>query len=276
MKSKMKLAAVAALVLGCSASAFAGNSVDFKTSINVVAPDYCGIDVAPAGNSTWSLKWALAADANTGTLTLASDSGTDPLFVNVKVKEASSAACNLANMTFGASLPATSAHLDDTAAFRVATLNDGFWRYMPVVSKLELFTDVAGVADGNTGKVDLTHVKVTDAKATEHMQADTASHAAATEVNDLSDFNNNPAMTLTDNYLADNGVAPLSIGTGNTDVKYALTEALPEGEFVKAARIGVGALVAKNPEDADGATKLEAVADGNTVSLPFTLNVTNM
>lgn len=277
MKSKMKMATLAALVMACSAGAFAeGNSVEFKTSIQVVGADNCGIDVAAAGKNSWALNWVMdKAAAETGTLAMGADSDVEPLFVKVKVRDDSAAACALWNMKFGASLPAAASHLNDgdKGAFKVATQNGGFWRYMPVVAKLAAFTDVRGVDDATTGAVALDKIKVTDAAKKEHTQSTAAAHNASTELTDVADFGSKPAMTLTNNYLAANGVAPLSVGAGNTDLSFKAE--LGKGQSIKGALIGVGAVVAKNPEDAEGEVKLDAVANGEKVSLPFTINVDN-
>ena len=278
MKTTMKLAALAALAMGCSTAALAdNNSVEFKTSIQVVGADYCGLDVSAAGKNAWGLTWTLdKADAETGTLAMKDDSTADPLSVKVKFKPGSASKCTLGSMTFGAEL-AQATHLDDgnKGAFKKATPNGGFWRYMPVVAKLALFTDEKGADDGASGLVDLATVKVRDAAGTEHTQAAAAQSSAKADItNDAFDADNK-AMSLTDNYLAANGVAPLSTGTGTAGLTYSLTTPLEEGKTVKGALIGVGALVAGNPEGEDGKKKLDVVADGQSVSLPFTVVVNN-
>ncbi|WP_421558696.1 hypothetical protein [Pseudomonas canadensis] len=49
---------------------------------------------------------------------------------------------------------------------------------------------------------------------------------------------------------------------------------LAEGQTVKSALIGVGALVAMNPEDENGDTKVTDIADGAAFNMPYAVNVT--
>ncbi|CAI1507795.1 Uncharacterised protein [Serratia ficaria] len=254
----------------CTGGAFAeGNTVTLNTTLNVEAADNCSISVTPEGKTAWSPKWTLAKNGQSGSLTKGENDNNDPLFVKVKLTDASSANCSLALLSFGADVP-DATHADGMGgAYVVATQHDGLWRYMPVATKLALFTDAAGTA---ANAVALNKVTVKDAAGDSHTQSKSAVHSAMTEVTGVTDFGSNTAVPLTDSYLAANGVAPLSTGGGSTDLSYTAT--LDAGQKVKSALIGVGVLLAKNPEDAHGAVKLRAVADGETVSLPFTLNVT--
>ena len=272
MKKRRNMAVLAALVLGSSTAAFAADPVNLTTSVEVVGADYCGIDVSPAGQNSWSLNWTLAnAGDASGTLALADGSGTDPLFVNVMVQPGSSSACNLSGMTFGASLP-TATHVDDggKGAFKVATPLGGYWRYMPVVARLDAFTDAAGATNGK-GEIARDKIMVLDGMSTPYDQSLSAVQAAQTDVSGVADFGTQSAMALTDNYLATNGVVPLSTG-GNGN---ALSFSAGTGNTVRSVKIGVGALVAKNPEGEDGQVKTDAIGNNGVISLPFTVNVDN-
>lgn len=270
MKNKLHLSTLAALVMVCGGSAFAeGNSVTLNTSLTVEAADNCTISVSSVGKTAWSPKWTLAKNGQSGNLTKGDSDSNDPLLVKVKLTDTSSANCSLALLNFGADVPGAIHAEGMGGAYAVATLHDGYWRYMPVVTKLQLFTDAAGTA---ANAVALNKVTVKDAAGDNHTQSENAVHSAMAEVTGVADFGSQAAVPLTDSYLAANGVAPLSTGGNSTDLSYTAT--LDDGQKVKSALIGVGVLLAKNPENENGAVNVRAVADGEMVSLPFTLNVT--
>lgn len=270
MKNKLNIPALTALVMICSGSVQAeGNSVTLNTTLNVEAADNCVINVNAEGKTTWSPKWTLSKNSQSGELTKGIADSTDPLLVRVKFSDDSSANCSLANLKFGADVP-QGRHVDDGAkgAYLVGTEHEGFWRFMPVVTKLALFTDADGTSSGT---VPLNKVTVKDAAGNNHHQSESVLRTAMTEITGVADFGNQTAIPLTNSYLATDGVAPLSTGNGSTDLSYEAT--LEAGKSVKNALIGVGTLLAKNPENDNGAVNLKAVENGETIQLPFTLNV---
>jgi hypothetical protein len=272
MSNKMKVTALAALAaLVCTSGVFADDKglVEFKTTISIEGAEKCFVDVSAAGQSTWALDWNFKEGDTTGTLKPGMGHEPEPLFVKVKVAEGSSAGCNLNAMKItGASTMAASA--DSQSAFRANT-KDAYWRFMPVMAKLQLFTDVKGVDDGIAGAIDLNKVTVIDRAGEQHPQKSVAMHEAQAEVASLAEFKNAPAVALTHNYLANNGVLPLA-GAGSS-LNYT-TDGLKEGESVKSALIGVGALVAKNPEAENGDIKLQDIGVGDEFSMPYTVSVT--
>ncbi|CAI1507713.1 Uncharacterised protein [Serratia ficaria] len=270
MKNKLHLSALAALAMVCTGGAFAeGNTVTLNTNLNVEASDTCTINITPVGKTTWSPKWTLAKNGQSGNLTKGENDSNDPLLIKVKLTDDSSENCSLAQLSIGANAPtAFPQNLGNGGTYAVATKHDGYWLYMPVATKLALFTDTAGTA---TKAVALNKVTVTDAAGGSHPQSESAVHSAMAEVTGVADFDSNTAVPLTDSYLAANGVAPLSNANSSSTLSYTAT--LDAGQKVKSALIGVGVLLAKDPVDENGAVDLRAVADGETVSLPFTLNV---
>ncbi|AFI89680.1 hypothetical protein EXT68_02940 [Pectobacterium parmentieri] len=276
MNSNMKMATLAALLMGCNAGAFAeGNSVMFKASVLVEDNSSCGIDVSSVDNkSSWGLKWTLTRGGKEGVLTRNTGSSDEPLFVKVKVRDGAAAKCNLGNMRFSAETPNTGSVTSGRGGFvRMRTQHDGYWAYMPVVAKLALFTDTKGADDNTTGAINLADITVKNTKSGANY---TQKSQVASHVNDrvtgLPDLPHQPAYTLTNNYLADNGATALIAESASSDFTYSVSN-LGEGEAVKGALIGIGSLVAENPEDENGTVKLNGVADGERVDMPFTVKV---
>ncbi|WP_129544109.1 hypothetical protein [Serratia sp. 1D1416] len=271
MKNKLHLSTLAALVMVCSGGVFAeGNSVTLTTTLSVEAVDTCAINVAPVGKTAWSPKWTLAKNAQSGNLTKGESDSNSPLLIRVKLTDDSSPGCSLANLSFDADAPSALKEPDlAKKVYLIATQHEGYWRYMPVATKLALFTDTAGTA---AKAIALSKVTVKDAAGDSHTQSESVVHSAMAEVTGVADFGSNTAIPLTDSYLAANGVAPLAKRGNSAALSYSAT--LEAGQKVKSALIGVGVLLAKNPEKSDGTVKLRAVENGETISLPFTLNVT--
>ncbi|RYC43363.1 hypothetical protein [Pectobacterium zantedeschiae] len=276
MNSNMKMATLAALLMGWNASAFAdGNSVTFKASILVEDNSSCGIDVSAVDNkSTWGLKWTLERGGALGTMSKEAGTGDEPLFVKVKVRDGAPARCNLGNMKFGATVSESTRVTDGShGVFRVATQHDGFWRYMPVVAKLALFTDPKGADDNVTGAINLGDITVRDDQSQINyaQKSQVAYHANEAVVSTV--FSKQPGKTLTNNYLTDDGIAPFALSnTGSTLMSYTANNVAAD-KSIKGAQIGIGAVIADNPEDSNGNIKLAGVADGERVNLPFTVSV---
>ncbi len=254
----------------CGAFAEDTNTVELTTAIKVEGAETCVLDVSSlGGKANWNLNWNLADGADTGSLTGGTGHEPEPLFVKVKFTESSSKSCSLNAMKIDGATSAVGIG-EGSNAFRVNT-NDTYWRFMPVMAQLKLFTEANGADDSTTGAISLDKVTVVDRKGTEHLQQASFSHAAMAEVVELADFNSKPAIALTNNYLADNGVLPLA-GVGSA-MTFKVAE-LAEGQTVKSALIGVGALVAKNPENESGEVKVTDVALGTEFSMPYTVSVT--
>lgn len=272
IKNKFTAAALAIstiMGMGYSSLASAADSVEFRANIAVTSTYACSYSTAPEGATEWNLAWDLPADtAPSGTLTF-TGAPTAPLTVKVTSAVGNAGTCNLNDMKFSADMGgATNVVAGDNNAYKVQT-NGGFWRFMPVVAKLELF---AG-ADAASSPVDITKIAVVDANGAQHTQTVAVQKAAQQQIASgaLLDFGALDAYTVSDNYLAVNGVTPLAKGTAAADVSFTNTDgANPD---VKSAILGVGVIVAANPEDSVGAVDVKAVIDAESVSMPFTVNV---
>ncbi|EPE7788948.1 hypothetical protein ACSOQX_003019 [Yersinia enterocolitica] len=277
MKSKVTMTALAVctvLGLGYNTMASANiTSVDFSTTITVDSPNTCTFTSAVAGgNSSWDLRWALTTAGDPTSSSMVSNSPTDPLFVNVMADIGSAAACTLNKMTFGTDMKtATVAGAgDEENVYRVETANGGFWRYAPVLSKLELFTTNTGADDEDSASlVTLTNITVKDANGASHAQQAVAGPAGKQEGTAFKGFKNQKAMLLTDSFF---GSADVPLSKGSSSVALSFIDST--SAIIKSARIGVGVIVASNPEDAQGYVDVDAVNGGESINLPFVINIT--
>lgn len=272
MKNKLSATALAVATLfgaGYSAMASATDSVTFTANIAVTSSYKCSYSTAAGGVTNWGLAWDLAKDGDkSGSLTFG-DSPTAPLSVVVKSVASNAGDCNLNDMKFSADMgSATNVVAGNNNAYRVAT-SSGFWRFMPVVAKLELFADKEATAT----PIALDKVTVTDVNGELHTQSTTTQSHARSEIESgvLADFGTLKAFNVSDNYLAANGVVPLAKGTTEMSVTYKNGDAT--NTAVQSAILGVGVIVAENPENASGAVDVKAVVNGDMVSMPFTVNV---
>ncbi|WP_427167014.1 hypothetical protein [Citrobacter koseri] len=263
IKKKMTttaLAICAILGMGYNAMASAATA-DFTTNITVVSPNTCEIETtAPASNS-WALTWTLADAADTsGTLDYGASS-TTPLFIKAALKEGSAANCNLNGVVAGAN--ATGSNVTEVNGqkgyFRVAT-EGGFWRYAPTIAQVKMYTD----ADAETEAAG--DIKVVDAVGKEDSQSATPLYAHHDDINALAGMNSNPAVGLTDNYFVATGDSLLA---GNQDVKITSTAT----DTIKAVKIGVSSLIAKDPEDSEGKVDVGSITGNENISMPFTVDV---
>ncbi|AUO67233.1 hypothetical protein WM46_22345 [Citrobacter freundii complex sp. CFNIH2] len=263
IKRKMNttaLAVCAILGMGYNAMASAA-SADFTTNITVVSPNTCEIETTAPESNSWALTWTLADAADTsGTLDYGASS-TTPFFIKAALKEGSAANCNLNGVVAGANV--TGSNVTEVNGqkgyFRVAT-EGGFWRYAPTIAQVKMYTDADATAEA------IGDIKVVDAVGKEHSQSATPLYAHHDDINALAGMNSNPAVELTDNYFVATGDSLLA---GNQDVKITSTAT----DAIKSVQIGVSALIAKDPENAEGNVDVVAVTGDENISMPFTVDV---
>ncbi|EGT0627983.1 hypothetical protein JAF88_004802 [Citrobacter freundii] len=270
IKNKMTATALAVctvLGMGYSAMASAADSVDFTTTINVVSTNKCEATVAAGDTgSNWALKWTLGNAETTGTIDY-TNAGLEPLQVKVSINDDGANNCHLNKMKIGADMHDAVSAATDSAAYKVATSN-GFWRYMPVVAKADMYTS----KDFTTAVTGTVTVKGADGADYEVQTA--SQHAGQSEVTPVTGWHwgSSDAVVLSNGYLDNGGYAPLTYnGTTTTPVTFTLGTPT---QNVDSAVIGVSAIIAKDPEDNQGAKDVAAVTDTETVNMPFTINVT--
>ncbi|TCT28167.1 hypothetical protein EC835_1196 [Providencia alcalifaciens] len=263
MKKRIGLLVGSALLMGSSVSALA-NTAEFRTQIRVLSADACVLSVAAQGDTAWALNWE-EQDRTAGTSTLTVKEGElgEPLLVRVKLTDASGASCSLNGIKLGATAATTATA---TGLFKAA-VGEGFWEYMPTLTKLETFSTVAGAEAGTAAaKLPANTVKAKYA-AGEHVISETAQHNANTEV--TVEGTTQRFLALTHNYVNATGITPFNLGGQAQAVTLESTAAEP----VKSALIGVGALVAKNPVNAEGQADFALLDTVENVNLPFTVTV---
>lgn len=270
MKNKLSATALAiatVMGMGYSAMASAADSVDFNTTIAVVSTNKCEATVtAGDSGSTWAPTWTLAAGATTGTIDY-TGVAMEPLEVKVSINDDGSNGCHLNKMKVGASMGSALPVASDSAAFKVPT-SAGYWRYMPVVAKATMYTDKAFTTEV-TGAV-----TVKGADGSDYEVQSASQHAGQTLVTPVTDWKwgSADAVVLSNGYLNNGGYAPMTFnGVTTTPVTFTLGTTTQD---VDSAVIGVSSIIAKDPEDNQGATDVNVVSDTEQVVMPFTVNVT--
>lgn len=272
MKNKLTATALAiatVMGMGYSAMASAADSVTFTTQINVDSVNTCtATTTAGDGGTNWSLNWNLDAAGQTagkGTLDY-NGAPTAPLEVKASIDDGVAETCRLNNMSIAADMGASQAAAAGSSAYKVAT-SDGFWRYMPVVADVKLYTDNA-FTTAATGAVT---VKAADAS--DYIVETASQHpgqSAITPATNLA-WGDNDAVVLSDGYMNNGGYAPLTFDGATPAVTW--TKAGNE-ERIQSVVVGVSSIIATDPEKADGTVYVDAVHNGEQVSMPFTVNVT--
>lgn len=263
MKNKMNAAALAvcaALSVGYSAVASAADPVNFTTNITISSPFDCPVSTT-AATTQWDLTWKLAAETDTsGTFDYGS-APAEPLTVVASLDNGAGGDCDLSGLKVNAdaTAPGVAAATGQPGFYLKDTSNGGHWRYAPVLSRIQLYTD-AGLTAATAA------VTVTDAAGVDHPQGDTPKYTAHANLTSLTGMGGNDAVSLSNNYLDANALVPLS-GAAMTSFKLA------QPAVIKQATIGVSAIIAKNPEDQEGKTAVAVVNNDDVVTLPFTVNV---
>lgn len=275
MKNKLTATALAVTTvvgMGYSALASAGStdSVQFSTEINVNSVNTCMSTTSDGGTVSWNLKWKLDAagqTANAGTLDY-NGATTEPLEVKVAVNDGQAATCKLNGMSIAADMMGSAVAEPGSAAYKVAT-SDGFWRYMPVVASVKLFTDNK-FTTAATGDVT---IAAADTKSYLMTQGGSSTHTGQTAITPDAGlkWGSNDAVVLSDGYLNNGGYAPLTFNGTTPDVKWAKSGT---AEDIESVVVGVSSVIATNPEKADGEVYVDAVYDTEPVHMPFTVNVT--
>ncbi|WP_139540897.1 hypothetical protein [Klebsiella spallanzanii] len=265
MKNKLSATALAiatVMGMGYSAMASAANEpLNFNTQITVVSPYDCPVTTAAPVNE-WDLTWTLDEVTDTsGKFTYTAGTNA-PLAINVTLDKGASATCNFDGMKVGGVVNASGveAVTGSDGFFRKAT-SDGFWRYAPVLSRIRLFSDDAQQTPITAA------LTITDATGKTHTQATTTTpvynaHEDITAAS-VAGLGGKEGVSLSDNYIAENAFVPL-VGqelsfTGATSAR--------------SAAVDVSAIIAKNPENTDGAEDVVAVNNNDIVQLPFTVQI---
>lgn len=248
--------------------ASAADSVEFTTQVKVDSVNKCSATTTAGDTgSAWNITWKLDnAGQTNGSGTL--DFGTaekEPLEVKAHI-DAGPSACQLGKMSIAVDMGSAESAGVTSAAYRSATM-DGYWRYMPVVANVKLYTDTAyATATANA-------VTVKGADAADYVVGSTAVHNAQMEIAPNANLNwgSIKAYVLSNGYMGASGYAPLTFEAKSPAVTWT-QGGTPDK--IKSVIVGVSSIIAANPEKQDGSVYLDAVNDTEVVNMPFTVNVT--
>ena len=271
MKKKFSATALAIATimgLGYSTMALADSApVDFNASVKVISDQKCELNVKADSVQSWDLTWTKAA---TNSSIAYGSASTAPLFINVNTSNDSVAPCKLNSVHVGTNVTESSTVApDNDAVYRQPVGASGFWRFSPVLAKIDLYSDNAFATNVNAAAGALT---IMDAQGNSHTQAATPAiqQTNRTESTSLLGFTSVGAVSLTDNYISANGFVPLSVNQGG-EVSYSMANTNVD---IHSMKIGVGVILAKDPENATGTVDKEVPVDGDVVTMPWVMTVT--
>lgn len=287
---KMKLSRITAAValatgmMGYIGSALAGDAdpVQYTASVLVHSNNTCGVytDVPAGSDAIFSATWDSAMNTDTPPVresTLTATSNAEPAKITVTTDPG--VKCTLSGMhieTYGQA--GIEQAPDSNIAYRKqiedgtgTAVTGGFWRFIPTMASVKLYTTEAS-------STPVTTVAYKDAKGVLHNMNTTAqvSQGTAVQMGGLTG-NSEPGVTLTNNYLTST-YAPMMMGAGNgLAVSYIQPyDAKGDADNTTAyqkVELGIGAVVAKDPEAADGKQNPDLANNGNLAQMPFTVVV---
>lgn len=270
MNNKLSVLAlsVAALTGGLGMSGVANADVegsastDFTTTINVTSDNTCTLTVTPPADTSFSASWVANSASGTATMTNTT-TDTNPHYITVTA--AGGTTCSLNNVRLETTTPGKTINKRPAITFGSS---GGNWTYGPALAAFQFYTDDA-FTTAATGAVTGHNAQGTY----ELSQGTTTAKEHAGDIGTAS-ATLGPNMALTDSYS--NFIANASL----TDIK----DGLPSGsvtfstdkptEIYKSAKFGIGVTVSTAPVDAVGTRDIALAANGDVVTMPFTVTVT--
>ncbi|MCU6244236.1 hypothetical protein, partial [Enterobacter asburiae] len=262
----LRAAAVAvASVIGClgvvgsaSAAIEGSNNVPFTTTINVTSDNTCTLTVTPPTNSAFTASWT--GSVASGTSSIAVTSENTPRYI--KVAANGGATCSLNAIKLETNAGTSLVKKRPVASFGS---NGGYWTYGPAIADAKFYTDAAWKTAG-TGTISVNTAGGSTAAVTTTVKEAKGARASSGTLGLY--------IAMTDNYIA--GAGNLSL----TDV----TNGFPSGtttftssatdEKYKSAEFGIGVALSGDPVDQAGTVDRALAANGDVVTMPFTVTVT--
>ncbi|KFD24796.1 hypothetical protein [Yokenella regensburgei] len=256
--------AMAAGTLGCMNTAQADPvSADFSNNIHVISVNTCDIDVSlPTGSRDFVANWTRTAASGS---TMAVDAATLAEPPEILVAVNGGAGCKLDKLTLTTDLGA-GVYLapGGTRTFLKAvdgSSNGGYWRFTPTLAKATLYGDAAATSGATTSVdfIDPAGVKVQQSTTAKGNQNDRLDMEGAGV----------KGVLMTNNYFTNALASALVSGTANE------TQLIAEdtNTSYKAMKIGISAILGTDPESAAGTPSALTVAEGDSVDIPFTINI---
>lgn len=254
--------AVAAGTMGYMVNATAGTA-DYSATLTVVSDNTCDLSVTPPGSSDYNATWTATDDGNGGlssTMAVDNSSPKEPLEILVSIAGGTNCAVNNINIETD-STGATQVPGDTYSWLHAVTgSSGGYWRFVPTMASIKLYEDDAGT----TGESKAVKFHAADGQDYDmNATAQAASGASTTMENGID------GVQLTASYIRADYKATLLSSSGR------LTSILPDDQSkaYKSVKLGIGAVVASDPESASGGVAKESVTSGNSVDIPMVVTV---
>ncbi|MCU6244217.1 hypothetical protein [Enterobacter asburiae] len=243
-------------VVGSANAAIAGdNSVPFTTTINVTSDNTCTLTVTPPASAAFTAAWTGNVASGTSTINV-TNSNTPPY---IKVAAAGGTTCSLNAIKLETSAGTTVIKSRPAVAFGS---NGGYWTYGPALADAKFYTD----AEWKTAGTGTITALVGDGSSRTVRATVTQAQGVTGNSGTLGTY-----ITMTDGYVGTAGNATLTdtTTTGTTSFQSSSTT-----EKYKSAEFGIGVALSVNPVDQTGVVDKALAANGDVVTMPFTVTVT--
>lgn len=250
--------------IASGAQAAGNNTIDLHAILQIGAPVNCGVDVTPPSGESMTARW----DKGTpGKLTV-----TSKIPPSVVVTSTGGASCTLNNLTLTTYANGNNLATDNSfallRAFNSAGGTQSFWRFIPYLAQAKFYTSVTQ----DTGAAPFSEISFNSpgsapSELTEITFQESAKHLAGEPIDAFPD--GRTYQFLTDEY-AESGGAVLVYGTDNTG---HFVSSNPSAAY-QSAVLSFGALLATDPDDADGnADPEQAPQEGTPLDISWTVTV---
>ncbi|MCU6244191.1 hypothetical protein [Enterobacter asburiae] len=235
-----------------------GNGEELLLTIDITSGNNCTLNVVYPDSQTFDTEWTADTISQSSQMVVKSD--TAPRLIRVQAEGGSK--CELNNMNIESVVTqAEQAPGTNVAYVSSFGASGGSWRFVPSLAQILLYTgsDFTGLSAST--------ITVTDATGAGHTEQSGAlvhggEKVVTTEITGLS---------LTDNYFSSSYVPLAANGTSGS---LSFSTSATASESYKSAEIGIGGVVASDPEDKSGIRDLMVATDGDTATLKWTVILT--
>lgn len=261
MSVAMATGAMGYMATAQAAEVSTSGTANYSATLNITSDVRCELAVTSPTTTTFNATWTAKDTSGTFGSTLdTAASPAEPPEITVGVSGGGS--CNIAGLQIITTSEGSEPLTGKTYSFlkQVTGADGAYWRFVPTMSKITLFTNAAATS-GST-----TDVSFTAPDGTEHAMAATAQAARGAQV---ADWEGATGKFMTANYLgADYKTALMTNGNNVSGIK-------PGDASVdyKAAKLGIGVLVSNDPETQAGTPAMHTVQTGDSADIPFVVAV---
>ncbi len=269
----LPLAVAAAFSCALPAHAEVAGSPDtrFTTTVHVVSDNTCTLTVTPPAVTAFDATWTGNTASATSSIVV-----NNPAIDPIRVVASGGTTCQVNNIKISATVsgipnPAANSATGAHAVIQPFGSSGGGWTYIPLVSRVQLFTDAAfttptaaairGVGADGQSRVE---------QSTEDGPVDTRGQIRTS----VKQFLGQHGVQLDDgwaNTLLSGWPLVTNAGGGGT---FSFSTDSPQ-EVYKSAMINISGIIGINPVNAvTGVEDLSAAANGDTVVMPLTVTIT--